>query len=188
MLYFSGEYEGKLDDKGRLVLPARMKSVLPEETAGRMVLVRGFEPCITLYPYGEWTKIFAQVAALNEFNAEYRAFQRNFLRGCMEVELDKAGRFVVPRMLLRHAGLSRDAIFVGLGNRAEIWDPVRYDDFLFKDQVQFATLAGSILGQEKHLPEVVAEAEPLAPYRFESDSREHGNDMSSILPDSELGE
>ena len=116
--YFSGEYECKLDDKGRLVLPARFKSALPEGQGEvqQIVLARGFEPCLTIYPIHEWTKIFEKVAALNEFNPEYRNFQRNFLRGNTEIDLDKSGRFLIPKTMVRYAKLERDAILVGMLN------------------------------------------------------------------------
>lgn len=149
--YFSGEYECKLDDKGRLVLPARFKSALPEGEGEvqQIVLARGFEPCLTIYPLHEWAKIFEKVAALNEFNPEYRNFQRNFLRGNTEIELDKSGRFLVPKTMVRYAKLERDAILVGMGNRIELWNPEVYEEYLIKDQQTFSELAKQFLGKEE---------------------------------------
>jgi MraZ protein len=83
--------------------------------------------------------------ALDEFNEEYRQFQRNFLRGMTEVDLDNIGRFMLPRTMLRYAGVEKEAIIVGLGNRCEIWDPARYDEFLIKDQQSFSKLAQKFL-------------------------------------------
>ncbi len=103
MSYFSSEYECKIDVKGRMVLPARIKASLPEESESTIVVTRGFEPCLTIYPLNEWKKIFEQVSSLNEFNPEYRRFQRNFLRGNTEIELDKSGRFLIPRTMARFA-------------------------------------------------------------------------------------
>lgn len=149
MTYFSSEYECKLDAKGRMVLPARIKSSMPEDSEGtRIVLTRGFEPCITIYPIEEWQKIFERVASLDEFNPEYRRFQRNFLRGNTEIELDKNGRFLLPRTMVRYAQLERDAILVGMGNRIEIWNPEVYDDYLINDQEEFSALAQRFLSKE----------------------------------------
>jgi MraZ protein len=149
MSYFSSEYECKLDAKGRMVLPARIKSSMPEDSEGtRIVLTRGFEPCITIYPIDEWQKIFERVASLDEFNPEYRRFQRNFLRGNTEVELDKNGRFILPRTMARYAKIERDAILVGMGNRIEVWNPEVYDEYLINDQEEFSALALRFLSKE----------------------------------------
>ena len=146
MLHFSSEYECKLDAKGRIVLPARMKSQLPEDSQNTVVITRGFEPCLVLYPLVEWTKVFSKVAGLNEFNEEYRNFQRNFFRGNTEVELDGNGRFLIPKTMLKHAQLDKDAILVGMGNRIEIWEPGNYEKFLINDPKEFSKMAEKYLG------------------------------------------
>ncbi len=146
MSYFSGEYEATLDAKGRLVLPTKLKSALPSETGGNVVLMRGFEPCLVLYPHSEWKKIFEKVASLNEFNEEYRNFQRNFLRGNTELELDSNGRFIVPKSMMKHASIEKDVILVGIGNRIELWNPESYEAFLIKDQKEFSQIAQKVLG------------------------------------------
>lgn len=147
MSYFSSEYESKLDAKGRLVLPSKIKSNLPEASGNNIVLTRGFEPCLVLYPLTEWKKVFSKVAGLNEFNEEYRNFQRNFFRGNTEIELDNNGRFLVPKTLLRYAQLENEAIIVGLGNRVEIWNPDLYEKFLINDQKEFSKLAEKYLSE-----------------------------------------
>ena len=112
------------------------------------MLMRGFEPCLVLYPKAEWKVIYDKVAGLNEFNEEYRHFQRNFFRGNTEIELDGTGRFIVPKTMARFAALEKDAIVVGLGNRVEIWNPDQYEDFLIKDQQNFSQLAQKFLGDK----------------------------------------
>ncbi len=145
MTYFSSEYECKLDAKGRMMLPTRIKSVLPEDSEIKVTIRRGFEPCLTLYPQHEWEKIFQRVISLDEFNREQRNFQRSFLRGCTEVELDKTGRFLIPKTMLRYANIDKDAILVGMGNRLEIWNPETYEDFLIQDEEEFSELAEKYL-------------------------------------------
>ncbi len=146
MSHFSGEYDCKMDAKGRLVLPARIKARLPEDSAQQIVITRGFEPCLVVYPYSEWQKVFQKVASLNEFNEEYRTFQRNFLRGNTEAELDSVGRFLVPRSMAMYARLDKDVIAVGMGNRVELWNPEVYNDFLMQDAGAFSKLAEKVLG------------------------------------------
>ena len=142
---FSGEYDCKLDPKGRLVLPAKVKAALPDTFANQLVLVRGFEPCLTLYSKAAWEIILAKVAALDEFNEEFRNFQRNFLRGMTEVELDSIGRFGLPGSMRRYAGIEKDVLLVGLGNRCELWDVARYDEHLIKDMSALSGLAQKYL-------------------------------------------
>ncbi len=148
MNLLSGEYECKLDPKGRLVLPAKVKANLPEASGNQLVLVRGFEPCLVLYPRESWRVIHDKVMALDEFNEEYRQFQRNFFRGMTEVELDNIGRFMLPRTMLRYSGIEKEAIIVGLGNRCEIWEPEKYEEYLIKDQQSFSKLAQKFLTTE----------------------------------------
>jgi MraZ protein len=147
-MFFSGEYEATLDAKGRLVLPTKLKAALPPETGDNIVLMRGFEPCLVLYPHSEWKKVFDKVAGLNEFNEEYRNFQRNFLRGNTELELDGNGRFIVPKSMMKFASIEKDVILVGIGNRIEIWNPESYENFLIKDQQKFSQMAQKVLGSE----------------------------------------
>jgi MraZ protein len=148
MSYFSSEYECKLDAKGRMILPARMKSNLPVDSGNNIVITRGFETCLVVYPEVEWRKVFSKVAGLNEFNEEYRNFQRNFFRGNTEAELDANGRFVLPKSMTKYAQIETEVIVVGMGNRIEIWNPALYDQFLIKDQKEFSKLAEKYLGDK----------------------------------------
>jgi MraZ protein len=147
MLYFSSEYECKLDAKGRLVLPAKIKSNLPDSSGNEIVIRRGFEPCLVIYPELEFKKIYNKIAGLNEFNEKYRLLQRTFFRGSTAVELDNMGRFLIPKTMQKFAQLEKDVIIVGLGNRAEIWNPDLYEEHLIKDQNEYAALAEKILDE-----------------------------------------
>ena len=147
MAFFTSEYTGKLDAKGRLVLPAKMKANLPEASSNELFMREGFEPCLELYPLLEYKKIYSKIAGLNEFNAEYRKLQRNFFRGSTTVELDTAGRLLIPKSMLQYASLDKEIVVVGMGNRMEIWNPEEYEKFLIKDPQELSELA------EKHLTE-----------------------------------
>ena len=145
MAFFTSEYTGKLDAKGRLVLPAKMKANLPEASSNELFIREGFEPCLELYPLLEYKKIYSKIAGLNEFNAEFRKLQRNFFRGSATVELDTAGRMLIPKSMLQYANLNKEIVVVGMGNRMEIWNPEQYEKFLIKDPQELSELA------EKHL-------------------------------------
>ncbi len=147
MTFFTSEYESKLDAKGRLVLPARIKAQLPEGESHELVIRRGFEPCLILYPMAEFKKVFSKISSLNEFNEEYRKLQRNFLSGVVTVELDNNGRFLLPKNLLTYAQIDKDAMLVGLGSKVEIWNPAVYEKHKITDPSELSKLA------EKHLNE-----------------------------------
>ena len=144
---FYGEYECKLDEKGRVILPSRFKQFMPEAEEGtnRFFLKKGFEPCLVIYHPEMWEVIFRKVSELSEFNMEQRLFQRYFLNGLEEIELDKAGRFLIPKTLQRHAKLEKDMLMIGLGKRIEIWNPDVYMDLLMQDQSKYSQLAQQFL-------------------------------------------
>jgi MraZ protein len=154
MTFFTSEYESKIDAKGRLVLPARIKSQLPasqgdsaEGDTYELVIRRGFEQCLILYPMVEFRKIFSKISALNEFNEEFRKLQRNFLSGVVTLELDGNGRFLLPKNMLAYAQIDKEAMLVGMGNKVEIWNPEIYRKHLINDPAELSKLA------EKHLTE-----------------------------------
>lgn len=126
---FIGEYEATLDAKGRFLLPAGFKKQLPEEAGSQFVINRGFEKCLTLYPMKSWDPIFSELGKLNDFDPKVREFRRYFLNGATVLELDSAGRLLVPPNLKDHAGLEKDIVLVAAMNKIEIWDKDKYQKF-----------------------------------------------------------
>lgn len=149
MTFFTSEYECKLDAKGRLVLPARIKTQLPEPNGEgqELVIRRGFEQCLIIYPMVEFKKVFSKISGLNEFNEEYRKLQRNFLAGVVTVELDSNGRFLIPKNMLTYAQVDKDAMLVGTGNKVEIWNPAIYEKHLIQDPSELSKLAEKYLNE-----------------------------------------
>ncbi|WKN33604.1 division/cell wall cluster transcriptional repressor MraZ [Porifericola rhodea] len=148
MAIFTGEYECKMDAKGRLLLPAKVKAKLPECSKHEIVLSQGFEPCLIIYTIDEYNKVYEKFSSLSSFNEEQRRLQRNFFRGSVEVELDNMGRFLIPRRMAQYARLGREAIIAGNGKVLEIWNPVTYDDYLINDPVEYSDLAQKHLHKE----------------------------------------
>lgn len=138
MTFFTSEYECKLDAKGRLVLPARIKNGLPETSGNELVVGLGFEKCLMVYPILEFKKLYAKVAGLSEFNPDYRKLQRNFFRGNTVVELDTSGRFLIPKQMLNYAQLEKQVVVVGMGNKVELWNPELYKEQLYDNQNEFS--------------------------------------------------
>jgi MraZ protein len=147
MTFFTSEYESKLDTKGRIVLPAKIKAQLPSGEGDELVIRRGFELCLIIYPMVEFKKVFSKISGLSEFNEEYRKLQRNFFSGTATVELDANGRFVIPKNMLSYAQLEKDLILIGMGNKVEVWNPSIYEKHLIKDPSELSKLA------EKYLTE-----------------------------------
>lgn len=147
MAFFTSEFECKLDAKGRLVLPARIKSNLPESSANELVLRMGFEPGLIVYPMPEYKKIHNKISALSEFNPEQRMLKRNFFRSIAQVELDSNGRFLIPKGMLQFAKIEKDAMVVGMGNTIEIWNPEVYQNYLIKDMDKYSELAQKFLDE-----------------------------------------
>ena len=147
MTFFTSEYECKLDAKGRLILPSRIKSQVPTEGSSEFVIRKGFELCLILNPMVEFRKVFEKISTLNEFNTEHRKLQRNFLSGVMVVELDGNGRLLIPKSLLTYAEIDKEVILIGTGNKVELWNPTAYNNQKISDAVELSQLA------EKYLKE-----------------------------------
>ena len=146
MANFLGEFECKLDSKGRIALPAALRKQLPPEAEGRLVVNRGFEQHLVLYPLPEWRRVTAELDGLNLYVKKNREFVRYFHRGATELELDGSGRLLLPRRLLDYAGILDAVILLAYAHRIECWDPTLYDQLLSNEPADFAGLAEEIMG------------------------------------------
>jgi len=120
-----GEYQHSVDDKGRLALPAKFRKTL----AGGVVVTRGLDTCLYLYPGDEWSKLAEKLARLPLHQANSRAFARLMLAGASHAEIDSQGRILIPDYLRRYAGISSRAVIIGLYNRAEVWDEAKWQSY-----------------------------------------------------------
>jgi MraZ protein len=136
MLNLTGEYECKLDSKLRLALPAGLKKQLPPADQGRFVMNRGFEKHLNLFPFTQWQTYCEEVeSGLNLLQSGDRAYMRNVRRGASELNLDNAGRLLLPKRLLDYAGITEEVILVGFGRWIECWDVELYESvFLNPEQ------------------------------------------------------
>ncbi len=149
MIGFIGEYESTIDAKGRFLLPSGFKKQLPEQENYVFVINRGFEKCLTLYPIQSWDPIFNQISHLNDFDPKVREFRRYFLNGAVQLELDSAGRVLLPKNLLEHASLEKDIVLVSAINKIEIWDKNKYQQFFesFSPEA-FSNLANEVMNKQ----------------------------------------
>jgi len=149
MIGFLGEYEATLDLKGRFLLPVGFKKQLPENDSDLFVINRGFEKCLSLYPRKSWEPIFENISKLNDFDPKVREFRRYFLNGAIMMELDSAGRLLVPQNLKAYAGLEKDIVLVAAVNKIEIWDKTKYQQFFesFSPEA-FSGLANEVMNNK----------------------------------------
>ena len=145
MAFFTGEHECKLDAKGRLVLPSRLKSVLPEGSKSSIIIRKGFEPNLIIYSLHEFQNIYTRINSLNEFSSEQRKLKRNLFSSISQVDLDSNGRFLIPKNMINYTNLKKDVILIGMGNIIEVWNPGLYNKNLISSSKEFSNLAQKYL-------------------------------------------
>lgn len=146
MANFKGQAEYSVDSKGRLAVPAKMRSALSPEALGTFTLTRGFEKCIYAYPLDEWRKKEEQYAELNTYRSEARHLVRMILMWAEEVALDKQGRISLPKSLSEYAGVDDKALVIGAMDRIEIWDPEAFTSYLEEQPADYDALAERVMG------------------------------------------
>lgn len=146
MINLLGEYNCRLDAKGRVALPAGLRKQLGELEKLGFVLNRDiFEPCLILYPMDAWKEVSKQVSGLNRFVKRNALFIRRFNNGATPVEVDSAARINIPARLMEYAGLDKEVVIIGNAERIEIWDKSKYDAFM-DEEIDFATLSEEVMG------------------------------------------
>ena len=114
---FLGQYDRTIDDKGRLAIPAELRS----EMGSGAVLTRSFDTCLCIYPAAKWESLVHAIEDLPDVRTEVRTLARAFFGGAVPCELDRQGRLIVPPFLREFAGLNGEAIVVGVNSKIEIW-------------------------------------------------------------------
>lgn len=129
-----GTYSPRLDEKGRLILPAKYR----DELAEGLVLTRGQERCIYVFSQKEFEKVHDQMREAPISSRQSRDYLRVFLSGASDEVPDKQGRVTIPQNLRKYAGLDRDLAVIGVGTRAEIWDAQAWEDYLSEKESAFS--------------------------------------------------
>ncbi|MEW6051263.1 MAG: division/cell wall cluster transcriptional repressor MraZ [Candidatus Zixiibacteriota bacterium] len=134
MTGFYGQYPTTLDNKGRFALPAKLRAVrgLSEEPLleGDLVLTKGLEGCLSLYPQIEWDEIQQRLSTLNFTQRDFRFFGRRFYSAATVVSPDKTGRILIPSHLIEEADLKRELLIIGVNRSVEIWNPGKWLGYL----------------------------------------------------------
>ncbi len=146
---FIGTYECKADAKGRLMIPAVLKKQLAGALQDGFVLKRAvFQPCLELYSMAEWNKMMQKVNKLNRFKKKNNDFIRRFTAGVKIVEVDNAGRLLIPKDLISFSGISKQVVLASAVNIIEVWDKDKYEQAIDDAALDFADLAEEVMGQE----------------------------------------
>ncbi len=131
---FLGTHTPRLDDKGRLFLPAKFR----EKLAGGLVVTRGQERCLYVFPMDEFVSVTDAMRQAPTTSRRVRDFMRVFLSGASDEIPDRQGRVTIPGPLRTYAGLTRDCTVIGAGSRIEVWDTAAWTDYLASTEQAYA--------------------------------------------------
>lgn len=149
MSYLNGEFECKLDNKGRMMIPAGLKKQLPEAEKESFVVNRGFKKYLVIYTKSEWDKKLDELNKLNQYETKNIEFIRYFTRGATELSMDAAGRVNLPQGLLDYAGITGDVVLNCMLTKIEMWDRAGYNAMIDAEPENFAALAEEVMGDKR---------------------------------------
>ena len=141
---FLGRYSHNFDDKGRLALPARFR----DELSGGVVVTRGFDRCLLVYPSAAWLPLAERVSTLSISDPDVRMLRRLLFANALDAQLDRQGRVLVPGELRAHAQLEREAVVVGMHTFIEVWSPdgwAAQDELMDRDGASIAERLASLV-------------------------------------------
>ncbi len=141
MSQLSGEFQCKIDDKGRMMLPVVLRKQLSPAAQEKFMATRGFESCLTLYPMDDWQIITSVLNKLNRLDQKNREFIRYFYRGATEMDLDATGRLLFPKPLLQYASIDKELTLAAYSNVIEVWNPQKFEAQTSAPPEHFAELA-----------------------------------------------
>lgn len=128
MALLIGEYECTLDSKQRIRVPAGLLAQLTGEDAGKLVITRGIDPCLYLYPLSDFRLEMEKVARIPDYDPEDRAFKNMFFSGTSVLVIDSADRILFPKMHVQHAGLTKGIVMTCQMDKVVVWSAERYKE------------------------------------------------------------
>ncbi|GAA3586612.1 division/cell wall cluster transcriptional repressor MraZ [Klugiella xanthotipulae] len=138
---FLGTFSPKLDEKGRVVLPAKFR----EELSGGVVITRGQEHCLYVFSAREFELMHEKIREAPITSKQGRDYLRVFLSGAHAETPDKQHRVTLPGALRAYAGLDRELVVIGAGSRAEIWDATSWQSYLDEQESEFANIEEEVI-------------------------------------------
>ncbi len=138
---FYGEYEHVVDNKSRVMIPAKFREIFKERYVERFFITRGLDQCLFVFTEETWKAEEKKFRDMSFTKAESRTFNRLFFSGASEVVCDKQGRILIPDYLKNYAGIKADVVIVGVSSRIEIWAKEKWQDFFNNNKSRFEDLA-----------------------------------------------
>lgn len=149
MSFLTGEYECKLDSKGRIIFPSGLLQELPEEQRKLLVINRGLDNCLELYLESEWERRCLEVNELDEYDDDNREFKRYFYMGARNLYFDGSNRLLIPKFLLQYAGVEKDICLLAQANKIELWDAKSYELKRLNKQKEYLALAKKVMTKKR---------------------------------------
>ena len=132
-----GEYHHNIDDKGRIIIPSKIR----EELGENIIVTRGLEDCLFIYSEQEWSLIVSKLKTLPFTKKDARSFTRMFLSGATVTEFDKQGRIKISSPLIDYASLEKECVIIGVNDRLEVWSKEKWDKFVTDSKEDLSDLA-----------------------------------------------
>ena len=145
---FLGEFDCKLDDRNRLIIPANLLKQLPGAEEEGFVINRGFEKHLVLYTKKQWDAIIEDLGNLNQYEKKARQFLRYFTRGATFLKIDKSFRVVLPQVLMNYAHIGSEVIISCVYDKIEIWSREAYEEQMDIEPDDFSDLAEAVMGNK----------------------------------------
>lgn len=135
-----GEYHHSIDEKNRLIIPAKFRT----ELGDKFIITRGLEKCLFVYSINEWDKIVKKINTLPFTKKNVRAFERSFIGGATLNDFDKQGRISITSPLVHYANLEHDCVIIGVNERLEIWSKEDFDEYIKANEESLSEIAENL--------------------------------------------
>ena len=145
-MYF-GYYEHSLDDKGRLMIPSKLREGL--SGGAPLYVLKGFEGCLSIYNEISFMKLSEKLASLPYEDKEARSYIRNLLGSVVQLNVDKLGRIQIPTTILNKYQISRQVVVIGVGDHFELWDLVKYQEYETENNKKFEDVADALVNKDE---------------------------------------
>ena len=144
---YIGEYHHTIDEKGRIIIPAKFR----DELGSEFIVTRGIENCLFVYSMNNWNTICEKLNSLPFTRKDARTFNRFFMSGATNVELDKQGRINISSPLINYANLKKDCVVIGTGDRLERWSKEDWDSFFNSNKDSMSDIAENLFSESVSL-------------------------------------
>ncbi len=139
-----GEYHHSIDEKSRLIIPAKFRT----ELGDKFIITRGLEKCLFVYSINEWDKIVKKINTLPFTKKNVRAFERSFIGGATLNDFDKQGRISITSPLVHYANLKHDCVIIGVNERLEIWSKEDFTEYIKSNEESLSEIAENLFETE----------------------------------------